>query len=373
MSWLWSVLAFLAGLIIAPVLGDLFSEEIRSRLDDLPFAILQRASRRLPAEIRDEVHQGEWLPELHYILRGKESRPVTRLIHGTRFALGIWRGAARIGAGLTGRPVPVRPGPARLLRAVAGVDERVLDWVPHERVRYTALGFSIVYSAVIAGASFAAAISLALWQLPWWLMLLAGLGWGAFSLVLERWLIASTHGRQSWLRRLGLLVPRLVLSVVLGMVITEPIVLTVFEPAISAEITRQHTAYLADYEAKLRLCNPVPQVSVLVAATGCEGYDLPVALQGTAKAIEAKLAEKRAEVSRDDGLLARISAFRAVGQSNPLVPVAGWLVRLLLFMMLMGPITAQLARGITGYDRLVTARLESARGSYLGDPGGLGR
>jgi hypothetical protein len=33
--------------------------------------------------------EDEWLPELTYILKGDEARPVTRLAHGTRYALGI--------------------------------------------------------------------------------------------------------------------------------------------------------------------------------------------------------------------------------------------------------------------------------------------
>ena len=37
------------------------------------------------------------------------------------------------------RPAPPSTGPARWLRALAGVREDVLDWVPEDRPRYTGL------------------------------------------------------------------------------------------------------------------------------------------------------------------------------------------------------------------------------------------
>jgi hypothetical protein len=85
---LWSALGLLAGLGMT-ALGDMASEEIRDRLDHLPHAILRLAARRLTAEERSTFYEDEWLPELTYILKGAETRPITRLITGTRYALGI--------------------------------------------------------------------------------------------------------------------------------------------------------------------------------------------------------------------------------------------------------------------------------------------
>jgi lipopolysaccharide/colanic/teichoic acid biosynthesis glycosyltransferase len=50
----------------------------------------------VPAGARDEVTD-EWLAELAYILRGTESLPISRLVRGTRFAMGLLRGAPAIG------------------------------------------------------------------------------------------------------------------------------------------------------------------------------------------------------------------------------------------------------------------------------------
>jgi hypothetical protein len=93
------ILCALLGILSAlgmTVLSDMASEEVRDRLDHLPHAILRLAARRLPPGQRATVYEEEWLPELTYILKGAETRPITRLITGTRYALGILRTADQI-------------------------------------------------------------------------------------------------------------------------------------------------------------------------------------------------------------------------------------------------------------------------------------
>jgi hypothetical protein len=102
-AFLWPALGVLGGLGMAAI-GDLVSEEIRDRLDHLPHAILRLAARRLSPGLHDDVYTDEWMPELTYILRGDEARPITRLYHGIRFALGILVAAPRIARGLACSP-----------------------------------------------------------------------------------------------------------------------------------------------------------------------------------------------------------------------------------------------------------------------------
>lgn len=96
---MWAVLAFAAG-ITTTVIGDMASQEARDRLDHLPHAILRLAARRLSPGQRNTVYQDEWVPELDWILTGKETRPITRLITGARFATSLLVNAGRIGRGL---------------------------------------------------------------------------------------------------------------------------------------------------------------------------------------------------------------------------------------------------------------------------------
>jgi hypothetical protein len=92
---LWAALGLLVGLGMT-ALGDMASEEIRDRLDHLPHAILRLAARRLTVRERSTFYEAEWLPELTYILKGAEARPITRLITGTWYALGILATAGQV-------------------------------------------------------------------------------------------------------------------------------------------------------------------------------------------------------------------------------------------------------------------------------------
>jgi hypothetical protein len=94
---IWATLCLLGTFLLA-ALGDLVSEEVRGWLDLAPRAILRLAAARLDPGLQESVYQEEWLPELIYVLRGAESRPITRLLSGVRFALGLLfsaRGIAR--------------------------------------------------------------------------------------------------------------------------------------------------------------------------------------------------------------------------------------------------------------------------------------
>jgi hypothetical protein len=94
-GYLWAGIGLLVGLGMT-ALGDMASEEIRDRLDHMPHAILRLAARRLTPSQRTTIYQDEWLPELTHILRGAEARPITRLITGAIYALGILSTADQI-------------------------------------------------------------------------------------------------------------------------------------------------------------------------------------------------------------------------------------------------------------------------------------
>lgn len=102
-GWAWAALCFLgAPLLLA--LSDLVSEEIRGWLDLAPQGILRLAAAQLDAVQYENIYKGEWLPELQYILKGAESRPITRLIRGVNYALGLLISARRIARQLDRAP-----------------------------------------------------------------------------------------------------------------------------------------------------------------------------------------------------------------------------------------------------------------------------
>lgn len=98
MKVVWGIIGFLVALV-ATTVGDLVSEELRSRLDRMPYTVLRLAIRRLPVELRPSVGD-EWLAELHHILRQTKGLPLTRLVSAMPYALGLLRTARRIGRDL---------------------------------------------------------------------------------------------------------------------------------------------------------------------------------------------------------------------------------------------------------------------------------
>jgi hypothetical protein len=97
---IWTVVIAAAAGIGAACVGDLFSEEARTRLDRLPYALIRLAALRVPSDVRPELYE-EWSAELHELLRGAEALPVTRLVRGIRYAAGLLRVSSDIGNQLT--------------------------------------------------------------------------------------------------------------------------------------------------------------------------------------------------------------------------------------------------------------------------------
>jgi|SRR5215211_578371 len=91
-------LAFLAGLVGAILVGvliNLATKEAEAWLDVLPGWLLRLARRRLPASHRVDLY-GEWAAELHMALHNTEGRPISRLVLGIRYSIGLLRTARKI-------------------------------------------------------------------------------------------------------------------------------------------------------------------------------------------------------------------------------------------------------------------------------------
>ena len=152
------------------------------------------------------------------------------------------------------RPSAPARGPGRWLRRVAGIDEAILDWVPEERARYTWQGAIILNTAIVAGISMLVLLDRT--DLPTALMIPVALIWAGLILTFDGWLVASTHGATGR-AKLAIYLPRIAISVLMGAVIAEPLLLAVFAPAIRTEVNQQRKANIDSYENRLRECNPV--------------------------------------------------------------------------------------------------------------------
>ena len=66
-----------------------------------PLGILWLAALRLPADLRQAVYREEWRPDLIQHLQEPDSRPITRLYFGTKYAIGLVYGASKVSANST--------------------------------------------------------------------------------------------------------------------------------------------------------------------------------------------------------------------------------------------------------------------------------
>ncbi|MFI6457305.1 DUF4407 domain-containing protein [Streptosporangium amethystogenes] len=140
----------------------------------------------------------------------------------------------------------------RRLRALSGADEGVLDQVPLERTRYVGLGGVVLGTAVVAAISMWFALSQVLGGSHIGLIVPTTI-WMLIVLNLDRWLVSTVTG--IWHRKLLMLIPRLLVAMVLGFVIAEPLVLRVFETAVVQHVLDGRQADRNAERALLLRCN----------------------------------------------------------------------------------------------------------------------
>lgn len=137
-----------------------------------------------------------------------------------------------------------------LLIKIAGAREEILAVTESERGKYQALGWAILITSGEAALSmwFALASVLgfnAILSLP------VAVLWGLAIMGIDRWMILSIPPRGS--RRWAIAVPRVLLALLLGSVISTPFVLRIFQPEINNEIavldTQRANQYLGSVQA----------------------------------------------------------------------------------------------------------------------------
>ncbi|MFD4539242.1 DUF4407 domain-containing protein [Streptomyces bauhiniae] len=206
---------------------------------------------------------------------------------------------------------PARRGPGRLLRAGIGVYEPVLDTVPSERPVYTRYGGLVLATALLGGISAAVALDALLQGASVWAMVAAGAVWTAFVYLVDSWLVSSTHGKIGRARNRALL-PRLLLSILIGLALAEPLLFQVFAPEMDKHLTESRDRAVQTYYGRLLACNPVDGTTTLDRAD-CDTYQLgvrgaPVALKNQIGAIEEQLGKLTRHVADVDRRQAKLDA-----------------------------------------------------------------
>ncbi|MEU7827071.1 DUF4407 domain-containing protein [Catellatospora sp. NPDC049133] len=189
---------------------------------------------------------------------------------------------------------------ARLPRRLVGVREEILDWVPEDRPKYTRLGMIVANAAILAAVSALVALQRVV-EVSWIALIPFVLFWGFIILVVDSWMVSSTHGALGAGRKM-MLVPRLLLAVVIGSVIAEPLVLWIFHPAIHANVLQDREDSVDKYAGRWNACNPVTGSTVNDAA--CADFQLGiVAPQETRDKLTSLIAD-RGTLNQEIGALA---------------------------------------------------------------------
>lgn len=168
------------------------------------------------------------------------------------------------------QPRSGRFDPARRLRALTGVDEDLLARIRYERSRYTALGGVVLGTAVVAAFSMWNFATEALGRVSF-LALIPAVIWMLFILNLDRWLVTPQPNAR---RRAGPLLLRLMIALLLGVVVAEPLVLRIFATAVEEHITDGRNRDLDQLRSNLVRCNPVPSGTDATTPEGCDRYVL---------------------------------------------------------------------------------------------------
>lgn len=134
---------------------------------------------------------------------------------------------------------------------VAGADRELLAQAPHESTKQAALGGAVLTTAVLATVSASVAFAMAFDATP----LVAGLGglvWGTAILNLDRWLIVSTPRQVTARLTIAMAMPRLLLALVIGLVVSTPLTLQVFQDEIHAHLNLTQADRLAAFETRMQ-------------------------------------------------------------------------------------------------------------------------
>ena len=121
----------------------------------------------------------------------------------------------------------------KLLIALSGAREEILERCPTERLKFQSLGWAILITSGIAVMSMWFALTSVLNLNPVLSFPIAIL-WGLVIMGIDRWLVTSMQGEGS--RKWVITLPRLVLALLLGSLISTPLVLRIFQSEINTQV-----------------------------------------------------------------------------------------------------------------------------------------
>ncbi|WP_433605205.1 DUF4407 domain-containing protein [Dactylosporangium sp. CA-139114] len=137
-----------------------------------------------------------------------------------------------------------------LLLWLSGADMDTLAQAPRERRKFVGVGGIVLTTAVLACVSASFALSKGA-RAPLYAAIPIGLLWGLAIMNLDRWLVTATQRRPKWWQNLLTALPRILMALVIGAVISTPLVLWLFRPEIEAQLNTIHQRKLDAHQQSL--------------------------------------------------------------------------------------------------------------------------
>ncbi|WP_440072372.1 DUF4407 domain-containing protein [Streptosporangium sp. OZ121] len=122
-----------------------------------------------------------------------------------------------------------------LLITLSGARPEILKLCPTEQGKFEGIGGAVLTTSVLAVVSMTFALNSAL-DVPLLIAIPASLVWGLAIMSLDRWLVSTMHADGSRLWRVAL--PRILMALLLGIVVSTPLVLQIFKSEIDAQIVQ---------------------------------------------------------------------------------------------------------------------------------------
>jgi hypothetical protein len=126
---------------------------------------------------------------------------------------------------------------------LSGANRQVLDSTPNDRAKYVGIGTLILLPGVLGAVSMTFALTTVL-NFKLAVAVPFALAWGLAIICMDRVFVVTLQRGRNWLA-----IPRILLALLLGLVISTPFVLQIFRPEIEQEIVKmqnaQATAFIA--------------------------------------------------------------------------------------------------------------------------------
>ncbi len=136
------------------------------------------------------------------------------------------------------------------LWSCAGVNKAVLRQCPSDYAKYAGIGGTILFTALMACFSGGYALSYVFGE--WWIGLIFGIFWGLLIFNLDRFIVNTMYSDGkvtiSW-QELKSGLPRIIMAIFLGIVISYPLELKIFDDEIQVKIQEMKSDRLREYIA----------------------------------------------------------------------------------------------------------------------------